>query len=474
MLPMRPTGPALKAPDKPGATPWAGRGERLALRLSRRCPDQTLAGPVVAPPSANWPVRRLGLPWRLPHYRPLNGPHPLVMSFLHGNAGVEAIDLSGAAHPTDIDRTSVVRQVARQARPLTPMQSDALIDWLHLSDQFSIEAQRQDCEALFLHTTPLYAGTKPWVFHFESFPSLFMPYMFTGDTLGIDLPAQPFFTQVRDALASDTCQRIVSHMRGSLQILSRVFDHPAITAKCRHVPLGIACQPAARALAKFDTDGPLKILFTNSMHGHPGSFYLRGGHHLLEAVARLRQTLPDLTLTVLSRMPADLDTRVSAGALGGVNWIDSGIDDGRLEQLYLDHHLFALPAAGLHSFSLLRAWSHGCVPIVSDAPGYEEYVDGLADTVLQIRGVRKMVYRDEAAGWTSDDYAPFVTASTQLSSQIHDRVLENAALSRLKAMARLNLEHCRQHYQVAASHAAFNAAVAVQASGIADRRSALP
>ena len=42
-----------------------------------------------------------------------------------------------------------------------------------------------------------------------------------------------------------------------------------------------------------------------------------------------------------------------------MNWINSRVDDATLDQLFLGHQLFALPAAGLHSHSLLRAMSHG-------------------------------------------------------------------------------------------------------------------
>jgi len=159
---------------------------------------------------------------------------------------------------------------------------------------------------------------------------------------------------------------------------------------------------------------------------------------------------------VLSSLPGDLLQRFTPAQLIGVNWINSRLDDSALENLFLGHHLFALPAAGLHSYSLLRAFAHGCVPIVSDAFGYEEYTAGIEDSVLTIRGVRDLVYRDEPAGWVSDNYAPFVADSEAMVRQIHDTLLERADWSHLRDLAARNLAHCQRHFGLAASQAAFN------------------
>jgi len=422
------------------------------------CFDTALA-PAPAPAPAVPRPARLGLPWRLPHYVPLNGPHPLVQSFLQGNDAVEPIPLEPASTVSHAQRHAVLLGMAQQTRslsPTTPESTGSFIEWLNFDDQLAIEAGSADCDALFLHTTPLYAGSRPWIFHFESFPSLFMPFMFAGETAGIDLASQGYCQRVREALESPQCLRIFSHMRGSLDILNRVFASPLIAAKCHHVPLGIRSVEDPAAGAKFDTDGPLRILFTNSLHHDPRSFYLRGGHHLIEAFALLRRQLPDAELTVLSSVPTDLLARFTPMQLSGVNWINTRIDDAALDKLFLGHHLFALPAAGLHSHSLLRAFAHGCVPIVSDALGYEEYTRGIEDSVLTIHGVRDLIYRDETPGWVSDDYKPFTARSESFTQQIHDRMLENADIAGLRARALRNLAHCRQHFGPAASHAAFN------------------
>lgn len=416
--------------------------------------DIALAPASTQPLAAPRPAR-LGLPWRLQHYVPMNGPHPLVQSFVAGNAAVETINLEPNADVTGRLQQSVIVRMAEQARLIPQEFTAAFIESLYPQDQFVVEAQAARYDALFLHTAPRYAGSQPWIFHFESFPSLFMPFMYTGRTTGVDLTSQGFFSQVRENLESPQCVRIFSHMRGSLEILKRTFASPIIAAKCGHVPLGIVPVESHRAIAKYEQPG-LRILFTNSLHQDPTSFYLRGGHHLLEAFIQLRKSLSDITLTVLSSVPHDLLQRFTREQLAGVNWIDQRVDDATLERLYLHHHVFALPAAGLHSYSLLRAFAHGCVPVVSDAPGYEEYTQDIEDSVLTVRGVRAQVYRDEPSGWISDRYTPFLARSEEFVRQIHDGVLEHAGMAKLRSMAKRNLEHCRNHHSLADSQAAFN------------------
>jgi len=399
---------------------------------------------------------RLGLPWRLPHYVPLNGPHPLVDSYLRGNAAVQAVPTDAARAATPAQQQAVLERMAHQMAAVPEAQAMKFAEWLQLGDQCTLEAQAADSDALFLHTTPLYAGSARWVFHFESFPSLFMPFMFTGTTTGLDLTAQPFFRLVRSTLASPRCVRIFSHMREGLRIAERCFADAAITAKLHHVPLGIEPVDPARWAGKFAPGQPLRILFTNSLHHHPDSFYLRGGHHLLEAFGRVRRERPDAQLTVLSSVPSDLLQRFTPQDLIGVQWINTRVDDSTLEALFLAHQVFALPAAGLHSHSLLRALASGCVPLLSDAPGYDEYTGGIEDSILSVRGVRALVYRDEPAGWVSDRYAPFIDRCEALVQQIHGALRDHGDAASLHGWARRNAAHCRERFAPADSHAAFN------------------
>jgi hypothetical protein len=378
-------------------------------------------------------LARLGLPWSLCSYKPLNGSHPLVRTFIENNNNVTPVQIK------DFLNDDCRRDV-----------------WLSYLDHFSIEQMAQDFDILFAHTTPTYSGGKPWIFHFESVPSLFMPFMFTGNTRGVDLKKQDWFNYVKKQLNSSNCLIIFSHMKSSLKILEKLFDEPKISKKLSHIPLSIKTRRNSEIALKFKIGTPLRILFTNSLHGNPKSFFLRGGHHLLEAFADIRKHLPNAELTIRSRIPENLSNYLSSPYPDGVKWIDSLINDEELDQLFLDHQIFALPAAGLHSHSLLRALAHGCVPILSDAFGYDEYVEKISDSVLQINGVRDLVYRKEPDGWVSDFYEPFTKKSQYFVNQIKKLLLSNSNLELLHKFALENIEYCRNEHSVNKSHSAFN------------------
>jgi glycosyltransferase involved in cell wall biosynthesis len=398
---------------------------------------------------------RLGLPWRLPFYKPLNGPHPLVESFVRDHPRVGTVDCDPAV-PAGFDFTDrLLPALCRRTRLIAERQTRGYVIALDPLGQACIEAPDPRYDALFTHTTPLYLGAQPWIFHFESIPTVFHPFLETGNTAGVALRKQGFFSMVAETLASASCRAIFTHMQSSRDIMARLFDDPRIDAKLHHVPLGIDTLDDAAALGKFAVDGPLRILFTNSLHQNPISFFLRGGHHLLQAYGQLRAEGVDVELTVISSLPDGSAARAPAGKVDGLTWIQERVSDAELGRLLREHHLFALPAAGLHSFSLLRALAHGCVPIVSDALGYEEYTSAIADSVFPVRGVRSLVYRDEPDGWVSDRYAEFLKPSADFSGQIRTALLAARDRLRLRAMAGRNLAYCRQRHDPALAQDCF-------------------
>ena len=405
---------------------------------------------------------RLGLPWRMSHYRTLNGPHPLVRSFIEGHPSIEYRDIDFEAVATGQHLDVVLRQLVEQSRCLPSEDVGKLIAALNIPEQLTIEADGESFDCLYLHTSPMYAGSKPFIFDFESFQSLFLPYALTGSTRGIDLLRSGYSAQIRNALDSKQCIRIFSHMKGSLASLRSVFDREAISAKAFHVPLGIQLPALDKITAKFRNQGPLRILFTNSLHQDPNSFYLRGGHLLLDAFARLRRVHPHARLTILSSVPSDLLTRFDESYFEGVDWLEAGVSDQKLEQLFLDHHVFALPTAGLHSLSLLRALAHGCIPIVSDALGYDEFLSAVPNSTLKVKGIFDLVYRDEPGGWTSDSYKGFSALFEPFVIQIHEHLESLVNNDKLESMAIENYLHCRINHDPAESEMAFRRMLAGQ------------
>jgi hypothetical protein len=105
--------------------------------------------------------------------------------------------------------------------------------------------------------------------------------------------------------------------------------------------------------------------------------------------------------------------------------------------------------------SLLRALANGCIPIASDACGYEEYLAGIGTSTRTVKGICEMVYRNEPGGWTSDSYEGFSALSEHFVVQIQAHLESLASDGNLESMAIENYLHCRINHDPAESSMAF-------------------
>jgi glycosyltransferase involved in cell wall biosynthesis len=167
---------------------------------------------------------------------------------------------------------------------------------------------------------------------------------------------------------------------------------------------GKICPARGKKLAEPGKNtGSINILFTNSRQREPRSVFFRGGLELLYTFRRFAVVSPNSHLTIVSpKLPA-ADWVVQE--LGDkLTWIDEEISDERLFDLLLWSDVFALPAAGLHSYSALRALKYGSVLICSDAPGYDELIEH-GKTALVVSGRREKYYHyDAETGFMHEDY----------------------------------------------------------------------
>lgn len=399
--------------------------------------------------------KRIGLPWFLSHYKQFNGAHPLVCSYIDTSAKDRFINISHCPSAAIEDICAMASPAIDTTRTLSATHAKLLTERLNLADQATIQ-NCVDQDALFLHTSPLCLSHHPFVFHFESFQSLFLPFLRTGQTRGVDLINCDYFRFIRDRLSSNKCLAIFSHMKSSLDIASAVFNDPSIDRKLTHIPIGVETISADTIRQKHDRNGPLKILFTNSLHNGEASFFLRGGHNLIDAYLDAIDRGANLSLTIISSVPKVYEQLADSSAASGITWIRSTVSDDKMADLLRDHHIYAMPSAGLHSYSLLKAIGYGCVPIVSDALGYEEWLEATGVFAYQIKGVRDMIYRNEPGGWISDSYDRFYEHIDIFRRQLADILTDASTRRDLSLQALRNADVSRTQFSLAQSREAFD------------------
>ena len=369
-------------------------------------------------------MKTILIPWKLPHYESINGNHPLFSGLIRNTpADIDFFfpDPDTAFTTADMDHiaSQVVMEgykVGRRFGHAPDFDNQAIQSYLanyiqtrDVTAQARIYGQRQHAELVFHHTTPLHLSKMPFVLHFESLTTLFYPFLLHGYNKSVNLRNELIFHMVKSQLESGECRAIFTHIQSSIGTICKSFESDIIASKVHYVPLGVEIPNEfdpliEEKLASPSKNAGLRIFFTNSAHGAGTSFLFRGGHDLLVAFHRHRASYPESVLTIISSGREAFE-QVHPELLQGVEWIEHGIDDKELFSHLCKADIFALPAAGLHSYSVLRAMRCGAVLICSDAPGYEEYVSD-QETALVIPGRREQVcHHDPETGWWRDDYA---------------------------------------------------------------------
>lgn len=274
----------------------------------------------------------------------------------------------------------------------------------------------------FVSSIPFTYSRHPWIIEIEDITTLFFPYVINGHSEQVRVTDSPYFPIIRTLLKSDNCRAIVTHMASTAEGVKKVFRCPEITAKTFHVPMGIACPPMFQT---HEDEQDVRMLFTNSWHQNPGSFYVRGGLEVLETFQTLNERFDRLELILRTKLPDDLPEKYKRLVRqSNVKLIDTFLPVDEFNRLKASCHFYLLPAARIHIMSVLQAMSFGQIPVVSNGWGMEEYVKDRVNGIV-VTGREEVSWIDPASGVLRENY----TAMHSLDPSIVDRMV--AALTEL-------------------------------------------
>jgi len=393
---------------------------------------------------------RVFIPFDLPVYRGLNSNHPLLACLVEQQydgislqrAKPSAFTGSARVMESAAELSSEVSTVldSRVADPDAQRDIAAFVCSRDLVSQTQVPA---DVDLAFYHTAPLHINQTNWFLHIESISQIFYPFLSQGKLPPQPLQHLPVFWCIRALLESDRCKAIFSNLEFTVDQLATVFRSEIINAKTSHIAAGPWFTPVQEeivqsGLAERQQRDEVKILFTNSWHDDPLNFILRGGIELVVAFLAIAPECPNLTLVMRTSVPEmfrGTELEQTMRTHPRITLISDRMSDDQMVQLFADADIFALYAAALHSVSLLRAMHCASACIVSDAPGYSEYIDdGVHGLVLS--GRREQINRmDEGSGWVMDDYSGLFAAPvdeqriTKMASSLR-RLYDSAALRR--------------------------------------------
>jgi glycosyltransferase involved in cell wall biosynthesis len=271
------------------------------------------------------------------------------------------------------------------------------------SRNFESQVQAPRDGLAFLTSVPYTVGQAPWVIEIEDPTTLFFPFVENGRTANLDVRALPCFAQVKALLEADHCRGIVTHMRGTAELLPLLFQSERIARKVTFGALGV---PLPEQFQTHEHDGPIDLLFTNSWHQGANNFFLRGGLDVLEAFDVLRRRFPNVRLTLRSSLPELRERHSRMIRDGWVRVIPDFVSASAMRELLAESHIYLLPAARIHVVSLLQAMAGGLAVVASDGWGFDEYVEHGRTGLLVPGRHGRTSWSDTTTGMLREDYAP--------------------------------------------------------------------
>jgi len=282
-------------------------------------------------------------------------------------------------------------------------------------------------EPIFVPSFPLVIGNEPWFIEIEDLTTLFFPFIHNGKTAAIDIRTHEVFPIVKRLLEHRSCLGILTHIYETKDGLDKLFASEIISTKTRFIkvpylpddPEVVPPTPPKRQSAE-----PLRLFFNNSWHQNPSNFYVRGGLYVLNACERLFREGSPFHLTIRSTLPPKIIERYrSLLSSPAVTVAEGYLDWQSYSSLMSGCHVYLLPSARVHVYSLLEAMYHGLAVVTSDGWGIGNYVAHRVNGRM-LPGLYGLVSWQSANGQLSENYEPMSCDNHELEDSLYATLRE--------------------------------------------------
>lgn len=272
---------------------------------------------------------------------------------------------------------------------------------------------------VFLTSVPYTFGQYPWVIELEDPISFLFPFFHNGETLLTNFQKSPYFPVFKTLIESKQCRGIVTHIKSTADNLSRLFNSEKISSKITYMPLGIKMPTVFHVVQKEKKE--VHLLFNNSWHQDPRSFFLRGGLDVLSAFEKLRERYKNVYLTLRSSLPLHDSEYLRVAKNNNLPALDSEylniIKNNKVrvikqfltksdwEMLMKESDIYLLPSDRIHVVSVLEAMSYGLPVVVSDGWGFEEYIHDRINGMIVKGRYGRVTWMDNETGMLRENYS---------------------------------------------------------------------
>lgn len=313
----------------------------------------------------------VAIAWNQCHYQALQGFHPLYGGLLEAaSAGVTINAWDNVALHQQLESSVALRQwfLSGLEEPLGALPQEA----------FSAEARQLtrllpgDIE--LFHSVPFPSLTRPFVLHLESVRSLFAPWLATAQ------PIEEQLAQIRayyrELLTGPLCLGIFSHQAGTLAALRDFLDAPPLEQRLFTTAIGLPAPLHRHGQGLPEKPGlsELALVFVAGAD-HDSDFFTSGGHRALLFWQGFLAAGHRGTLCLIGERP-DAEALQAAGVDNSFVEQETGhslfwtsATPTQVEAVMAGSHILLQPGDALCTYTLARAMSLGCVPVIAAVTG---------------------------------------------------------------------------------------------------------
>lgn len=311
----------------------------------------------------------------------------------------------------------------------------------------------QSANHLLLPTYSFFVGPQSWSIMFESLLSLYRPLPdgSAGSAFYFDYKNNPYTRILEVLFGLDNCVAIITHMKSTHKMLSKIFSSSNISKKIRYVPIGYPIPPVQKRQHDYTT---IKLLFINSHGATAPAFIERGGREVLHAFRRLSANVNNLHLTICGGVPWDIltaDEKHFLRSCPHVSLKESYISEQEMLSLLRQTDVFLIPAvSSFHSISVVQALAYGIPVIATDAWGFDEFIDDGATGFLVHNQTKQSYFDvDEKGIYRIDNARPYRVDDALVDSIVEKMLLlvhnadllkEMSARARSEALQQFSLD----------------------------------
>lgn len=238
----------------------------------------------------------------------------------------------------------------------------------------TLAGELSDSDLQILHTTPLSVGIKPFIYHLESFETLFYPWTIFDPFLRSTTNSKviSIIEYLKRLLESPQCLRIVSHLPSTLEKFKTVFGSDLIQKKLLHCPLGFPL--LKRNPARKDS---FRFIYTSSLHKNLNNLERRGIRIVFTFMKLWLEQYPEdeFILFVPPLEDHDFPGLGISEILSNPHVYNFGnqyVSDLEFNHILKSSDFMLIPSFQLHSASVLKSMGAGVIPVVSDLGTVQE------------------------------------------------------------------------------------------------------